>query len=886
MSWLNKIPSLPSEPMDRSTGSRRVAVLVVVGLCLIRHVWAVDDPSSALGRAWVDRLSSARSGSTSAGSLADRSAGSRDAGGRLEEELPIPCDWLDQDAGMTVSQWLATAPTVESDEDLVRRAVHELGTTAAAWRREPNSLSEGGAAAGAKARLELYVRACEQRRSARLQSLLQQSPKIVFTKHYNLGGSHYAYTEGQSDAQNERHFVPGSALCLLEMSGAEGVVRTLLESPQGVIRDPDVSWDGERILFAWKREDRQDDYHLYELEVRSSTVRQLTFGRGFADYEGVYLPNGDIVFNSTRCVQTVDCWWTEVSNLYTCGPNGEFLRRVTFDQVHDNYPTVLPDGRIVYTRWEYNDRGQIYVQGLFQMNPDGTAQSEFYGNNSWFPTTLLHARGIPGTQKVVAILTGHHTLQMGKLGIVDPALGRQENAGVQLIAPVRSTPADRIDAYGQEGGLYQYPYPISDSEFIVAMAPRGWSREPLLFRLYLVTADGRREWLAADQRLSCNQPVPLRPRPRPTTRPSLVDYRQTNGTVFMQDIAAGSALGGVPAGTVKKLRIIGLEYRAAGIGYNYNTGPAGDALVSTPISIGNGSWDVKVVLGETPVYSDGSAWFKVPARTPFYVQAIDQRGYTVQSMRSWATLQPGEALSCVGCHEGKNQAAPLSTGLSRAQAVGPQPLSEFYGPARGFSFGREIQPILDRHCIRCHHDADRLDDRLGGLTTAPAGSLAASEESGADDGTTRSVFSLRAAVRTEALAKRHWSESYLALVQARAQSLENNRYLSGGGADALIHWTGAQSVPDLLPPYFAGAARSQLLVVLDAGHHSVRLDREEMEKLACWIDLMVPFCGEYTEANAWSADEKAAYDRFREKRRQMAEEEARNIEALLRFRSD
>ena len=112
----------------------------------------------------------------------------------------------------------------------------------------------------------------------------------------------------------------------------------------------------------------------------------------------------------------------------------------------------MPDGRIIYTRWDYNDRGQIFAQGLFQMNPDGTGQTEFYGNNSWFPTTLLHARGIPGTQKVVAIFSGHHTLAGGQAGDrrsgPRPA-GEQRRAADR--AGARRRPAERIDAYGQDG---------------------------------------------------------------------------------------------------------------------------------------------------------------------------------------------------------------------------------------------------------------------------------------------------------------------------------------------------------------------------------------------------------------------------------------------------
>jgi hypothetical protein len=387
---------------------------------------------------------------------------------------------------------------------------------------------DGGALAGLQARFnrlaatetppgqdwaELYLDAATVRRAVRLGPYREALRQVVFAKHFNMGGSHYAYTEGQSDAQHERHFYPGSALCLLELDGPFPKIRTLIDDPDGVIRNPDVSYDGSRILFAWKKSDREDDYHLYEMDVATGQIRQLTFGLGFADYEGVYLPNGDILFNSTRCVQTVDCFWTEVSNLYTCDPDGNFLRRLTFDQVHTNFPTLTEDGRVLYTRWDYNDRGQLFPQPLFQMFPDGTGQTEFYGNNSWFPTTIKHARGIPGTQKVLAVATGHHSFQAGKLCLIDPARGRQEDAGVQLIAPVRETRAERIDAYGQTGDLFQYPYPLSETEYLLTYHPEGWPRrgrpdqftDPK-FAIYWMTIDGHRELLASDPNVPATSP--------------------------------------------------------------------------------------------------------------------------------------------------------------------------------------------------------------------------------------------------------------------------------------------------------------------------------------------------------------------------------------------
>jgi hypothetical protein len=747
-------------------------------------------------------------------------------------------DWLLQDAGGDAKNCFTGTAGAAGEIKAVETVLKELGPGGQALGEELARLTAGNVPGNDPRWRDLYTKACEARRAKRLALLLAKWQRIVFAKHFNMDGSHYAYTEAQSDAQAERNYIPGGALCILEQRGLYGEVRTLIEDARGVIRNPDVSYDGKRILFAWKKSDREDDYHLYEMDAATGTVRQLTDGLGFADYEGCYLPNGDILFNSTRCVQTVDCWWTEVSNLYTCDKDGRFLRRLSFDQVHTNFPTVTPDGRVLYTRWDYNDRGQLFPQPLFQMNPDGTGQTEFYGNNSWFPTTIIHARGIPGTQKVVAVATGHHSDQSGKLAVIDPARGRQENAGVQLIAPVRETNAERIDAYGQDGDQFQYPYPLSETQFLMTYAPLHSARGGLAGHgIYLMDIDGRRELLAWDPKISCNQPVPLAPCPVPHRRPSAVDYRKTTGTYYVQDVYVGPGLAGVPRGTVKRLRVVALEFRAAGIGNNGNGGPAGGALVSTPVAVSNGSWDVKRVLGSVPVEEDGSALFVVPARTPVYFQLLDAKGHVVQSMRSWSTLQPGENFSCVGCHEDKNSAPAIGT-PTIAMRIGPRSLEPFYGPPRGFSFSKEIQPILDRHCIKCH------------------------------TGEKEKPFSLQAVKKADPQAKRAWIESYLNLTQ-------------NGTPNKIVNWLNVQSVPPILPPYFAGAAKSKLPTMLEERHNKVQLGGEELEKIACWIDLLVPFCGDYTEAATWNDADKGKYARYQAKRERMGAEEAANIQALI-----
>ncbi len=907
-------------------------------------------------------------------------------------ELAVIADWVSQDN-------LAGPGGLQSDA--VRRVIDELGSTGATLQTRLDKLATAKVAPTDRRWAELYLDACEQRRSQRLAIVRKQSPQIVFTKHYDFGGSHYAYTEGQSDAQAERKFEPGASLCVLKLDGTSVDVRTLLDDRKGVIRDPDVSYDGKRILFSWKKSLNEDDYHLYEMDVATKKTRQITEGLGFADYEGAYLPNGDIVFNSSRCVQTVDCWWTEVSNLYTCDADGKYLRRLAFDQVHSNYPTVTWDGRVIYTRWEYSDRGQLFPQPLFEMSADGTGQQELYGNSSWFPTSILHARAIPGTNKVVGIFSGHHTRQRGLLGIIDPTKGRQENDGAQLIAPVRETKAVRVDRFGQEGDQFQYPYPLSETEFLVAFRPEGTKH----FGIYLMTEDARRELLTSDASISCNQCVPVASRPIPPMKRSPVDYKRETAEVYMHDVYAGDGLKGVERGTIKSLRVVAIEHRAAGVGHNGNRGPAGGALVSTPISI-QGAWDVKKVLGTASVHEDGSAYFSVPARTPIYLQALDAKGHAVQSMRSWMTLQPGERMGCVGCHDNKN-AAPPAARKTYASTTSAETLKPWQNkPPTGFSFVREIQPILDARCISCHFDESKnaladagptfdpktmrwlmpaqqkwrhtldeparewnkayFDDskwkeapggfgtkgtpgaRIGttwrskdvwlrrtielaqtpsapalyvhhdedveifingvkaanakGYTTkyemialkpkAVAALVAGKNtiavhcrqtgggqfidvalvETGvatkvADAGKQNplAAFSLKGTQRFDPQALRKWSDSYKALANRK-----------------VANWIQIQSGPEVLPPYHAGASQSRLIEILEAGHYDVKLTPEEMDRFVTWIDLLVPYCGDYREG--LEGDNLAKYQHFLDKRLRWIEREEQNIAEWIRDR--
>jgi len=826
-------------------------------------------------------------------------------------EARLHKDWIYQDYGQDYRDCFTDMRTATRERGMVERALGELDVADArttALRAELAALSAGGASGADPSWRVLYTEACALRRQTRLAALRQRSAQIVFTKHYFLSGVvHYAWTEHLTDEQYRERNVDyrmGASLNLLTV-GEDGAVKmeTLLDMPTGIIRDPNVSYDGARIVFSMRRNDTDDDYKLYVMDMATRAVRQITFGLGVSDIEPCFLPDGDIVFISSRCIQNTDCWRQYVSNLYTCDGEGRFLRRLGYDQVHTNYPQTLDDGRVIYTRWEYNDRGQIFPQPLMVMNGDGTGQAEFYGGNSWFPTSILHARGIPGTQKMIGIASGHHTTQRGKLIVVDRSKGTQEAAGIEYLAPRKPAEAVREDRFGWQGEQFQYPYAFDERNYLVTYCPEGSPNPqngpfPVPYAIYFMTEDGRRELLAYDPSIHCNQSVPLVVRARPPQKASAVDYTKTMGTYYVQDVHLGHAMEGVPAGTVKRLRVVALEYRAADAYYNSNIGEAGRSHSRTPPAINNGSWDVKHVLGTVPVEADGSAYFEVPARTPVYFQLLDERGQVVQTMRSWSTLQPGETQSCVGCHESKNESPPPTAAMAMRKGVrklvpfdrfaeqhgqrnpiidtalaGREAVKAFltvnspdgFGEPEGFSYVREIQPIWDRHCVKCH-TGEKVEVR------------------GKREEVKKVPFSLKGDVLLYSYtqcpnngdktqdARRAFTASYLNLTRF-------------GHGDGPVRWISAQSRPTLLPPYYTGAAKSPLMRHLEPEHHEVRVTQAEKELVACWIDLCVPFCGSYTEAHQWDPAVQATYLYFEAKRARMAEIEIDNIRKLLAART-
>ncbi len=774
----------------------------------------------------------------------------------------------------------------------------------------------------------LYYDACALRRQLRLEYVREISDQFLYVKHYVFGGTEGLTGIGHvSDAQYHDQTTErrgGSQLCLATIREDGSVAQeVLIDKPEGVIRDPNLSWDGERLVFSMRDNFETDDYALYEMKLSDRSIRRLTFpptvdGRRYpcADYEPCYTPDGKILFASTRHTQINDCWPNDNTDIYSCDEDGNHIRRLTYDELDSNFPQMTSDGRVIFTRWEYNDRNAYFLHPLFVMNPDGTAQTEYCGNNSMFPSSYLQARAVPDSTKLVAIIGGHHVPHKGKLALIDRSLGAQDGDCIEFVGgsspdgkpgrvpnPIKTEGHNdrNVDFFGQTGAQYQYPYPFDEDNYLVAYCPEGWETidGPFTppFGVYYMTANGERELLAFDWSISCGQPISLNPPELPTVKSSGVDPTANFGTFVVQDIYEGAGLAGIARGTVKKIRIVALEYRAAKVGKGSNAGEVDRGLVQTPISFNNGSWDVKHVLGEVDVEEDGSAAFKVPARTPVYFQLLDEKGYCVQTMRSWSTLQGGERFACLGCHENKLETGAMRVSRLNSIAANKTPqtprlsngalyplierlenescldsVQNYLGvnapsfnadpnaPTDGFSYRQEIQPILDKHCVECHYG-----ESIGDL----------------DKGKPRSTLDLRGIVESvdrlkqapDDEHKRAFTRSYLNLI--------NNGKVEGS---KYVQWLEVRSRSAMLSPYFTGSSKSALMNYLEPTHYGVDVSDEEKRAVACWIDLLVPFCGSYADANTWSTTDKIVYYYYLQKRLINADLERADVKAQVEAR--
>ena len=591
----------------------------------------------------------------------------------------------------------------------------------------------------------------------------------------------------------------------------ETAMRTLYTPPTPrLISDIDLHFDAHKLLFSMPGSNLL--WQVFEMNTDGSVVRQLSpvDQPDVQNFDAAYLPNDKIVFVSTAPFQGVPCSdGIAVAVAYIMDRDGKNIRQLCFDQDHDYCPTVMNDGRILYLRWDYTDLPHQWPRILFTMNPDGSGQREYYGSGSYWPNAIFFARPVPNhPTKVAGIVTGHHVGRVGELVIFDPARGRHEADGV----------VQRIGGYGQKVDpiimdkltidtwpKFLHPYPLSEKYFLVSCKPT----PEALWGIYLVDVFDNFLLLKEMEGYGLFEPIPGRKRVKPPIIPTTVDLTRKDALMYIENIYKGPGLHGVPRGTVKNLRVFSYYFA-----YPYKSG--GQHRVGA-----DGPWEPKRILGTVPVEADGSAFFRVPANLPISMQPLDAEGKALQLMRSWTTAMPGELVSCVGCHEGQNS-APVGQGTVAAQRI-PSELQPWHGPVRGFSFKREVQPVLDRYCVVCHNGEEREGQRPVDLRANQDGYVVFGAQN------PKPAF-IAATPKSE-------------LVQDYAGVFEPS-YIA---LRSLIRVGGLESDLHLLNPGEFNADTTELIQMLKKGHYGVELDATSWERLYAWIDLNGPCHGNWQE---------------------------------------
>ena len=622
--------------------------------------------------------------------------------------------------------------------------------------------------------------------------------------------------------------------------GADGKVasaKKIAEAPKGVLRDPDISFDGKKILFSM-RHNRLDDYHLHEINADGTGLKQLTFGSMISDIDPIYMADGKILFSSTRDMKYCQCNRHIQPNLFVMDADGANIIQISRNTLADFHASLMPDGRILYSRWEYVDRHFGPSLGLWTVNPDGTNHLLFMGNNAWSPGFMGDARVIPGTDKVVCIYGACHDLPWGALVIANRNKGLDGPEPVEHIRPASArkhiSPASKkynlrftpgaIDNFSRIYSKYEDPWPLHDTKtgkgggkyFMVSRSIGGihWrysSRDGQVnMGIFLLDVFGNEVLLYSlpGRRDNCFNPIPIAPRTKPPVIPSRVDLTKNTGVMYVNDVYLGDGdeMKGVKRGTIKWLRIIEAPDKQY---FDERGGWGVDAAQVTAMN-----WNVtnnKRILGDVPVEADGSAHFEAPADTFFYFQALDAEKMMVQSMRSGTMVRPGETQGCIGCHEGRlspptrTNAKPLAMKRKPSQ-IQPWLNTPTVAASPDFNYLTEVQPVFDKHCIKCH---DYGKDKKASAKLILAGDVGL-------------VF----------------NASYLSIMTK-----------SG------LRWTGpgmkivnviCDGPPGVLPAYSWGSHRSKLVKNLRGGHNKVKVSAEEFQRVVTWIDLNGVYYGSYS----------------------------------------
>ena len=600
------------------------------------------------------------------------------------------------------------------------------------------------------------------------------------------------------------------------------LTENLFDAPGNVVR-PMISHDGRRVLFSWCRyyptlsQERNklakgnvpEDafYHVFEMNIDGTGLRQLTRGK-YDDFDARYLADNRIVFLSTRRGQAIQCGQQSASattaspalpdcyvrcgggasrpvavyTLHTMDGDGSNLYAISPFEMFEWTPAISHDGSILYSRWDYIDRHNMPYMGLWAINPDGTNSRLVYGNFTKSPHCSFEPRPIPNSHKIVFTASAHHAQTMGSLVLFDPRKGNEGSEPLTRLTPEVVFP----EIEGWPTSYYANPWPLSEDLYLVSWSPKPIGRQsninaPNALGVYLFHVEGTLELLHRDPDISTCYPIPIASRKRPPVySPAPLPNDSVAGRFLVLDVQEG--LSNTQRGDVSALRIIAVPAKT-------------QPNMNRPVLGLTRDDPGKCLLGTVPVEADGSALFHVPAGVIVFFQALGKDGMAIQTMRSATHVQPGQTLTCVGCHESRYSAPPVKRSLA---AVRP-PSRIRLGPegAWPLRFDRLVQPVLDASCVRCH--------RPGSPNKAAA----------ALDLTPKAAYRSLVAYGKPSLrdhVKRRYSQS---------KSLEGQCVARSSALFAKLR--GAK------------------------GHHGVVLDASALERLTVWMDLYAHDIGSFSK---------------------------------------
>jgi mono/diheme cytochrome c family protein len=618
----------------------------------------------------------------------------------------------------------------------------------------------------------------------------------------------------------------GSSICIYDPVHPEKGSREIFKSTEGFIFDMSLSYDAKKLVFTYMSNvaNKKESFHIWEINIDGTGLRRLTFGP-YHDGSPVYLPDGRIVFCSTRVKSFSVCQDFLAAAMYIIDGDGSNLRRLEYNSLCDTTPYVMDDGSILFGRWEYQDKNIFCVQGLWTINPDGSRVQLFYGNTLTIPNSIYGAKQIPGTRKVICTMAPHHGRPLGAIAVIDRSGGLENPESIRSLTPdipyVPRTgdkwhdPPNRSWGPGDKEFNWAYgdPYPISEDLFLIAYG--GPLKDgPQRYRLFLLDGKGRKVQLYDDPDISCYNPIPLRPRPLPHKIPGSIPEPQGEGTFFVADIYQGLEQFGVKRGQVKAIRIM------SQIPKKYNT--EGPRYHDHYPIMGQGSYYAKYCYGTVPVYEDGTAYFKAPAGVELYFIALDAHGKEIRRMGTVTQITANENQSCIGCHESRFTAVPGNPNAMKRLANGPDSITPPPWGAGPVSFVDQVQPILDKYCVRCH----------SGRT--PKGSIDLSGDT-----------------------SRFYNMAYRTLVD---KNLVEYYYIN-------------EAPTGNFPALASGSWVSRLTKKIESGHAGVKMDDQSRRCIFNWIDGNAPYYGTWDMTRPHTQGGRDTWHRLKDGQRKQIEPE-------------